>query len=49
MADSKEIVLGMIDENQKLKDWYRKHGFEGVGIRRSVKAPFTVGYMECRL
>ena len=44
-----KITLGMIDDNQKLKNWYIKNGFINVGFRKFDKAPFTVGYMECSL
>lgn len=40
------IILGMIDDNQKLKNWYVKNGFINVGFKKFEKAPFTVGYME---
>lgn len=42
-----KITLGMIDDNQKLKDWYIKNSFNGVGFKKYENAPFTVGYMEC--
>lgn len=44
-----KITLGMIDDNQKLKNWYIRNGFINVGINKFDKAPFTVGYMECLL
>jgi len=40
------IILSMIDDNQKLKNWYVKNGFINVGFKKFKKAPFTVGYME---
>jgi RimJ/RimL family protein N-acetyltransferase len=41
-----KISLGMIDDNQKLKNWYIKNGFINVGFKKYDKAPFTVGFME---
>jgi GNAT superfamily N-acetyltransferase len=41
-----KIILGMIDDNRKLKSWYIKNGFINVGSKRYEKAPFTVGLME---
>lgn len=40
------ITLGMIDDNQKLKNWYVKNGFINIGFKKFEKAPFMVGYME---
>ena len=39
----------MIDENNKLKNWYIMNGFINVGYKKYDKAPFTVGFMECAL
>ena len=43
---ARKIMLGMIDENTILKDWYIKNGFTTTGTKRFGGAPFTVGYME---
>jgi len=45
----KEIHLGMIDDNTRLKNWYEKNGFENVELVNYDGAPFTVGYMKCIL
>jgi ribosomal protein S18 acetylase RimI-like enzyme len=44
-----KVTLGMIDDNQPLKNWYIKNGFVNIGLRKIDQAPFTVGYMECSL
>ena len=44
-----KIIIGMIDENNKLKNWYIMNGFINVGYKKYDKAPFTVGFMECAL
>lgn len=44
-----KITLGMIDDNLKLKQWYLDNGFVNVGYKKFEKAPFTIGYMECKL
>ncbi|MEG0309123.1 MAG: GNAT family N-acetyltransferase [Clostridium sp.] len=41
-----KIILGMIDDNEKLKNWYLKNDFINIGVKKFKKAPFTVGYME---
>lgn len=46
---ARKIALGMIDDNQKLKNWYKKNGFVNVGYKKYDRAPFTVGYMECKI
>lgn len=45
-AKVSKIALGMIDDNERLRSWYEKHGFVNVGYRQYPKAPFLVGYME---
>lgn len=41
-----KITLGMIDDNQVLKNWYMENGFITIGYKKFEKAPFTVGFME---
>lgn len=41
-----KITLGMIDDNERLKNWYVKNDFINVGFKKFEKAPFTVGFME---
>ncbi len=44
-----KIIIGMIDDNNKLKNWYIRNGFINVGYKKYDKVPFTVGFMECTL
>jgi ribosomal protein S18 acetylase RimI-like enzyme len=44
-----KVVLGMIDDNKRLKKWYEYNGFINVGYKKYEGAPFTVGRMECIL
>ena len=44
-----EIHLGMIDDNIRLKNWYKKNGFKNIELVNYDGAPFTVGYMKCVL
>jgi len=41
------IMLGMIDDNKRLKDWYEKHGFITIDQKRFDTVTYTVGKMEC--
>ncbi len=40
------IRLGMIDNNNELKKWYEKKGFETIALKQYPNAPFITGYME---
>lgn len=42
----KKIIIGLIEENTVLKDWYAANGFIHTGTKRLDHLPFTVGYME---
>lgn len=42
----RKVVLGMIDDNALLREWYVKNGFINTGYKKYENAPFTVGYME---
>jgi diamine N-acetyltransferase len=44
-----KIIIGIIEENVKLKDWYSTLGFKHKGTRRYNHLPFTVGNMEVTL
>ncbi len=44
-----KITIGIIEENTRLKKWYKAHGFVGTGTRDFPHLPFTVGFMECAL
>lgn len=43
---AKKITIGIIEENQILKDWYRFHRFVHTGTKKFDRLPFTVGFME---
>lgn len=46
---SNEIVIGIIEENKKLKKWYENLGFIHTGTRISEHLPFTIGFMKVNL
>ena len=41
-----KIVIGIIEENTRLKSWYQAAGFLHTGTRIFPHLPFTVGFME---
>jgi len=43
------ISIGVIDENQLLKEWYRLQGFKEKKVEEFDHLPFTVCFMERRL
>ena len=43
------IVIGIIEENTRLKDWYTQNGFIHTGTKVFSHLPFTVGFMEMKL
>jgi len=44
--DGKQIMIGIIEENSALKDWYAAYGFIHTGTQKFEHLPFTVGLME---
>jgi ribosomal protein S18 acetylase RimI-like enzyme len=44
--DGNKIILGMIEENTRLKNWYMQNGFVTTGTHKYEIFPFTAGYME---
>lgn len=42
----KRISVGLIDENQQLKDWYKSQGYNETGIKIFEHLPFKVCFME---
>ncbi|MDP4145470.1 MAG: GNAT family N-acetyltransferase [Bacillota bacterium] len=46
---SNKMVIGIIEENTKLKDWYSNIGFIHIGARKYNNLPFNVGFMEIQL
>ena len=45
----KKIIIGIIEENTVLKNWYLKHGFVHTGMRVFDHLPFTVGFMHLEI
>jgi ribosomal protein S18 acetylase RimI-like enzyme len=41
-----KIILDIIEENIRLKDWYASNGFIHTGTKKFEHLPFTTGYME---
>lgn len=41
-----KIVIGIIEENTRLKNWYIQNGFVHTGTKLFPHLPFTVGFME---
>lgn len=41
-----KIALGMIEENTRLKEWYKSYGFIHTETKTFAHLPFTAGYME---
>jgi len=44
--DRTKLKIGIVEENQILRKWYEKHGFEHKGTVKYDFFPFTCGYME---
>lgn len=44
-----KIMIGIIEENIRLKEWYAAHGFVHTGTKKFDHLPFTVGFMESRV
>jgi GNAT superfamily N-acetyltransferase len=47
--NGEKVSLGMINESEVLKDWYKKLGFRETGTKIFEHLPFTVCYMERHL
>ena len=41
-----KIMIGIIEENVVLKEWYKRNGFVHTGTKKFENLPFTVGFME---
>ena len=41
-----KISIGIIEENRRLKEWYKANGFTHTGTKVFPHLPFTVGFME---
>ena len=44
--EAKKITIGIIEENDILKEWYREKGFVHTGTKKFDNLPFTAGFME---
>lgn len=44
-----KITIGIIEDNNVLKDWYKSLGFVHTGTKKFNHLPFTVGLMELEL
>ena len=44
-----KIVLSMIEENTRLKNWYIQNGFVHTGAKKFDGFPFTSGFMEMKV
>ena len=44
---AKKVMLGMIDDNKRLRKWYEDNGFINIGYKKYEGTHFTVGKMEC--
>jgi len=40
------ITIGIIEENTRLKEWYKAYGFVHTGTKKFEHMPFTAGFME---
>lgn len=45
----KKASIGIINENIRLKNWYKDYGFSETSIRKFEHLPFTVCFMENNL
>ena len=39
------MTIGIIEENNRLRDWYIRQGFSHIGTKVLPHLPFTVGLM----
>lgn len=42
----KEVNIGIVEENQKLRTWYEQFGAKHIGTKKYDFFPFTCGYMK---
>ena len=42
----KKMNIGIVEENEALKQWYKSYGFIHTGTQKFDFFPFTCGYME---
>ena len=41
-----KLLIGIVEENTRLRKWYESKGFTHLGTRKFDFFPFTCGYME---
>ena len=44
-----KILIGIIESNLRLKEWYLKYGFVHTGTKDFPHLPFTAGFMEMQI
>ena len=44
-----KMIIGIVEENQRLRSWYESKGFTHLGTKKFDFFPFTCGYMEKQL
>lgn len=47
--DFNKMLIGIVEENVRLRRWYESFGFEHTGTEKLDFFPFTCGYMEKKL
>jgi len=47
--DGHKIIIGIIEENVRLKRWYEQYGFIHTGTKVFPHLPFTVGFMALNI
>ena len=45
-AGGQKVSIAIVDENIRLKDWYKAYGFVETGTKKFEHLPFTVGFLE---
>jgi ribosomal protein S18 acetylase RimI-like enzyme len=45
-GNGKIASIGIINENEVLKNWYKKYGFEETGLKTFDHLPFTVCFLQ---
>ena len=48
-CDCMKIDIGIVEENTRLKAWYKQYGFVHNSIKKFEFFPFTCGYMSKQL
>ena len=44
-----KLIIGIVEENTRLRKWYESKGFQHLGTKKFEFFPFTCGYMEKKL